>query len=93
MYDWITDGTLVALLGALTGVALGLAARLGRFCTMGAIEDMLYGGSDVRMRMWILAIGVAATGTFALSGLGLMETERSFYLSIRWMPLASVLGG
>ena len=93
MYDWITDGTLVALLGALTGVALGLAARLGRFCTMGAIEDMLYGGSDVRMRMWILAIGVAVAGTFALSGLGLMETELSFYLSIRWMPLASVLGG
>lgn len=93
MFDWISDETLVALVGLGGGVLLGLAARLGRFCTMGAIEDLLYGGSSVRMRMWVLAIGVAIMGTFGLSGLGVIELERSYYLSIEWMPLAMALGG
>ena len=31
----------VAICGLLGGVLLGLAARLGRFCTLGAIEDYL----------------------------------------------------
>lgn len=93
MLDYIDDTMLVALIGLGSGIMLGLAARLGRFCTMGAIEDMLYGGSLTRMRMWGLAIGIAVMGTFALTGAGLMAPEQSFYLSIRWMPLASILGG
>lgn len=93
MFDWIGDNTLVTLIGALSGVALGLAARLGRFCTMGAIEDLLYGNSDMRMRMWILAIGLSVIGAFTLMATGLLEPEMSFYLSIRWMPLVSIIGG
>ncbi len=93
MFDWITDEALVALIGMGGGILLGLAARLGRFCTMGAIEDMLYGGSDLRMRMWILAIGVSVLGTFGLAAAGLLELETSYYLSIRWMPVAAILGG
>ncbi len=93
MYDWISDSALVALIGLASGVLLGLAARLGRFCTMGAIEDMLYGGSSLRMRMWVLAIGMGVMGSFGLTAAGLFAPEQSFYLSIRWMPLASILGG
>lgn len=93
MYNWISDAALVALIGLASGLLLGLAARLGRFCTLGAIEDMLYGGSTLRMRMWILAIGIAIMGSFALAGLGLLDPSRSFYLSISWTPLASILGG
>ena len=37
----ISDGAFVALVAAIGGIALGLAARLGRFCTLGAIEDAL----------------------------------------------------
>lgn len=93
MPEFLNDEFLVALAGLGGGLLLGLAARLGRFCTMGAIEDLLYGGSDTRMRMWVLAIGVAVLGSFGLSAVGLLETESSYYLSIRWMPFASVLGG
>ncbi len=93
MFDWISDEALVALIGLGGGVLLGLAARLGRFCTMGAIEDLLYGGSDLRMRMWILAIGVAILGTFGLAAAGVLNLEASYYLSIRWMPVAAILGG
>lgn len=93
MLNWITDEALVALIGMGGGVLLGLAARLGRFCTMGAIEDYLYGGSSTRLRMWFLAIGLSIIGTFACVSAGLFELETSYYLSIRWMPLAAILGG
>jgi uncharacterized membrane protein YedE/YeeE len=72
---------------------LGLAARLGRFCTLGAIEDYLYGGNDTRMRMWILAIGSAVVGSFGLMAFGFFAPSDSFYLSQRWLPLASIVGG
>ena len=93
MLEFLGEEMTVALVGLFGGVLLGLAARLGRFCTMGAIEDLLYGGSSTRMRMWVLAIGVAVIGGFGLSAIGLMQTESSYYLSIRWMPVASILGG
>jgi uncharacterized membrane protein YedE/YeeE len=93
MPEFLTEEVLVALFGMGGGLLLGLAARWGRLCTMGAIEDLLYGGSDTRMRMWALAIGVAVLGSFTLAASGLLQTESSYYLSIRWMPFASVLGG
>lgn len=39
MLDAWGDGTVAAFAGAFGGILLGLAARLGRFCTLGAIED------------------------------------------------------
>ena len=93
MFDAISDSAIVALIGMATGMLLGLAARLGRFCTMGAIEDLLYGQNDTRMRMWGLAIGLSVMGSFGLMAAGLLEPEQSFYLSIRWMPVVSIIGG
>ncbi|PCJ04709.1 MAG: YeeE/YedE family protein [Rhodobacteraceae bacterium] len=93
MLDFLSDSQTAATVGLFGGILLGLAARLGRFCTLGAIEDLLYGGSTLRMRMWVLAIGVAVIGSFSLIGLGMLDETQSFYLSIRWMPAASVLGG
>ncbi|WP_175483189.1 YeeE/YedE family protein [Salinihabitans flavidus] len=93
MLEFVGESNLVALFGAAGGLMLGLAARLGRFCTMGAIEDMLYGGSSTRIRMWALAIGAAVLGSFTLLGTGFLKPELSYYLSIRWMPMASILGG
>ena len=88
-----SDSFLVALVGAIGGIALGLAARLGRFCTLGAIEDALYGGSSERLRMWFFAIGVAVLGTFSLIGFGLLDPMESHYLSSQFSAVASILGG
>ena len=93
MFDNIADTTLVALIGLLGGVVLGLAARLGRFCTLGAIEDLLYQDSSVRMRMWVLAIAVAILGSFTLTGLGLLDPAQTIYLGFAFNPFAAVLGG
>jgi uncharacterized membrane protein YedE/YeeE len=93
MLDAWGDANVAAAVGLFGGVLLGLAARLGRFCTLGAIEDYLYGGNDLRLRMWGLAIGTAVIGSFALMGTGLFEPRTSFYLSQKWSPVASVVGG
>ncbi|WP_146585652.1 YeeE/YedE family protein [Puniceibacterium confluentis] len=83
----------VAGVGLFGGLLLGLAARLGRFCSLGAIEDMLYGGSTVRMRLWGVAIGVAVLGSFGLIAAGWLDVSTTPYLGARWQPLASVFGG
>jgi len=89
----LSDHAIVAFAGLLGGVVLGLAARLGRFCTLGAIEDLLYGGSDIRMRMWALAVGVAATSVFAMEAAGWLATSETFYVARGWNPLAHIAGG
>ncbi|AUC52379.1 YeeE/YedE family protein [Sagittula sp. P11] len=93
MLELVGEHQMVALIGLGSGILLGLAARLGRFCTLGAIEDALYGGSTVRLRMWGIAIGLAIMGSFALMASGLLVESETYYLSIRWMPLASIVGG
>lgn len=93
MLDTIAPGTVAALIGLIGGTLLGLAARLGRFCSMGAIEDALYQGSDLRARQWGVAIGVAMIGTFALIGSGQLDPSMTTYLSTKWYPLASIIGG
>ncbi|MFZ5962106.1 YeeE/YedE family protein [Thalassococcus sp. BH17M4-6] len=93
MLDLMGEHLASTLVGLVGGVLLGLAARLGRFCTLGAIEDLLYGGSDLRMRMWGVAIGIAILGSFALMAAGALDPGQSIYLSFEWLPLASVLGG
>jgi len=93
MLDTFGDGNVAAMAGLFGGVLLGLAARLGRFCTLGAIEDVVYGGSDVRLRMWALAIGAAISGSFAALGLGLAAPAQSFYLGAAFSPVAIIVGG
>ena len=52
MLDWISEADSAAILGLLGGVILGLGARIGRFCTLGAIEEAIYSSDDRRLRMW-----------------------------------------
>lgn len=93
MDDILTEELLVALVGLFGGVLLGLAARIGRFCTLGAIEDLYYGENPLRLRMWGIAIGVSVAGTFGLSAAGMLELDQTLYLSRAWNPLASIFGG
>ena len=82
-----------ALIGLLTGIPLGLAARLGRFCTLGAIEDQAYGGGAARAWMWACALGAAILGAGLMDLFGLVEIRSSFYRALPWDPAGSVVGG
>ncbi|MBV7409586.1 YeeE/YedE family protein [Maritimibacter sp. DP1N21-5] len=91
--DMIGAAEVAAIVGLLGGVLLGLSARLGRFCTLGAIEDALYAESSVRLRMWGIAIGVAMIGNFGLLAMGAFDMDQAVYFQVGWMPLASIAGG
>ncbi len=93
MLSGISDAGFLALIGFGGGIILGLAARLGRFCTLGAIEDFLYQGSDIRLRMWFLAIGSAGFGAFTLVGLGALNPAQSIYHLAPLSPVFGLIGG
>lgn len=93
MWSGLSDAYLVACIGLAGGIVLGLASRLGRFCTLGAIEDYLYGASDHRLRMWGLAIATAMIASFGLMQAGLLNAPETLYLRSGWNPLAHIVGG
>lgn len=93
MLDILGEANVDALIGLMGGIALGLAARLGRFCTLGAIEDALYGADTRRLRMWGIAIGVAILGTHIALSLDAFDSAQTAYLDRVWNPLGTVVGG
>ncbi len=86
-------GVWAALAGLLAGLVLGLAARLGDFCTLGALESALYGEDQKRLRLWGVVLGVGIFGTFLGDAVGLIDISATFYHQIAWNPLASIFGG
>ncbi|MCV2881467.1 YeeE/YedE family protein [Actibacterium sp. XHP0104] len=91
--DMLPIGAIAALIGLATGSVLGLAARLGDFCTLGAIESAVYGEDQTRLRLWGIVLGTAIFTTFLFSGAGLIDLSQTIYHSIAWNPLASIIGG
>jgi len=89
----LSVGALSALVGLTAGIMLGLAARLGDFCTLGALEMAAYGGDQRRLRLWGIVLGTSIIGTFAAEALGLAAPTQTIYHTIAWSPTASVLGG
>ena len=93
MLELLGEANTDALIGLIGGLALGLAARIGRFCTLGAIEDFLYGGDDRRLRMWGIAIGVAIIGAHLAFSYGLLDANETAYLDRAWNPIGTIIGG
>lgn len=86
-------GALAAFVGLAGGIVLGLAARLGEFCTLGALETAIYGKDQTRLRIWGIVLAVAVLGTQFGALAGLIDLGGSAYHAIAWNPLASVFGG
>lgn len=89
----LTDLQMATMAGFGGGALLGLAARVGRFCVMGAVEDAVYGGDLGRIRMLALAAAVAIAGSFLLIGAGLLDPNATLYFHSAWSPAGSVIGG
>ena len=89
----LSYGAMAALLGLVSGGVLGLSARLGNFCTLGALEMAAFGGDQRRLRLWGIVLAVAISGTFLGVTLGQITLAETFYHQIAWNPLASIAGG
>ncbi|RJK97409.1 YeeE/YedE family protein [Paracoccus aestuarii] len=91
--DDFSAGGLAALIGLAAGLVLGLAARLGDFCTLGALESALYGGEQRRARMWGVVLATAILGVQLGAMAGLIDLGGTIYHTVAWQPLASIAGG
>lgn len=75
------------------GSVFGFVGNKTNFCTMGAVSDIVNMGDWTRMRMWMLAIGVAILGTTALQLTGQFDVTHSFYTGNRLIWFSNLLGG
>lgn len=91
--DAMSYGALAALVGLVGGLVLGLAARLGNFCTLGAIESAVWGQDQRRLRLWGVVLGTAIIGTQGGAALGLIDLGATMYHRFVWSPMAAVCGG
>jgi len=74
-------------------VVFGAIAQRTRFCTMGAIADVVNMGDWERARMWALAVAVAMLGFNAMVALGWVQASNSIYAAPRVLWLSALLGG
>ena len=75
------------------GFVFGAVGNRARFCTMGAVADIVTFGDWRRMRMWMLAIAVAIAGSTALQSAGLIDLGKSIYTGPRVAWLSAIVGG
>lgn len=75
------------------GLAFGAISHRTHFCTMGAIADVFNFGDWNRMRMWLLAIAIAALGLQVLSITGQAKLDDTIFLSSQWSWLSGIVGG
>ena len=74
-------------------VLLGIVLQKTRFCTMGAVTDLMVMGEWTRMRQWLLAIGVAMIGVGLMGYLGVIDPGKSIYTGARLTWLSTIVGG
>ncbi len=83
MLEFLPAHLLRAAFGLVLGALLGLVARRGRFCTLGAVEDAVYARDMRRARAWMLATGVAILGAHLLEAFAELDLARSLYAGSR----------
>jgi len=74
-------------------VLFGAIAQRTHFCTMGAVSDIVNMGDWTRMRMWVMAMGVAMIGFNAMVAAGWLDAGKSVYGGPKFIWLSALVGG
>ena len=74
-------------------LVFGVIAQRTHFCTMGAVADIVNMGDRTRMRMWVLAMGVAVLGFNSMVALGWVQAAHTLYAGPKVIWLSNLLGG
>jgi len=85
--SWVVWG------GFALAFVFGAVGNKTRFCTMGAVSDIVGMGDWNRMRMWLLAIAVAILGAGALQLAGLIDVSKAIYTTPNFTWLSYGVGG
>ncbi len=88
-----TSASTILWLAFAVAFAFGAIGQKTHFCTMGAVSDIVNMGDWSRMRMWLLAIGIAILGAGALHGAGLIDLGKSIYRTPTFTWLSYLVGG
>jgi uncharacterized membrane protein YedE/YeeE len=91
--DGLSVTTIVGLGGFAVGLVFGGVVQVTNFCTMGGISDLVLMGDGRRFRAWLLAIAVAIIGTQALYFGGVIDINKSIYLTPNLGWLGAIIGG
>lgn len=75
------------------GFLFGAISQKSHFCTMGAVSDIVNFGDWGRMRMWVLAIAVAALGLQTMVYLGKANLNDTIFVASSWSWLSATFGG
>ncbi|MCK6389994.1 MAG: YeeE/YedE family protein [Azonexus sp.] len=89
----LTSPSLILWLVFAAAFVFGLIGQKTHFCTMGAVSDILNMEDWSRMRMWVLAIGVAILGAGGLDMAGLIDLDKSIYRAPSFTWLSYIVGG
>ena len=74
-------------------VLFGAIAQRTHFCTMGAVSDIVTMGDWTRMRMWVMAMGVAMIGFNLMVSAGWLDAAKSIYGGPKFIWLSALVGG
>lgn len=89
----IATNTIVSIGGFVVGLIFGGVVQRTHFCAMGGVSDLVLMGDGRRFRAWLLAIAVAIIGTQALYFAGIVDIDKSIYLSPNLGWLGAIIGG
>ena len=95
MHDADPNALTTLVLWGAFGLAtlFGAIAQRTHFCTMGAVSDIVNMGDWTRMRMWVMAMGVAMIGFNAMVALGWLDAGKSIYGGPKFIWLSALVGG
>ncbi len=85
--------TLVLWSAFALSVLFGAIAQRTHFCTMGAVSDIVNMGDWTRMRMWVMAMGVAMIGFNLMVSAGWLDAGKSVYGGPKFIWLSALVGG
>lgn len=85
--------TVILAIAFLIGAAFGALGARTRFCTLGAVADIVIMADWRRMGMWLLAIAVAVAGSAALHAAGVIDLAKTIYRTPRLLWVAHLVGG
>lgn len=83
----------VLAIGFVLGAIFGAAVQRSRYCTMGAISDLVLMGDGRRARAALLSIAVALLASQALDLAGLVDLSKSIYRTPALGWVGAILGG
>jgi uncharacterized protein len=88
-----STNAIVGIGGLVIGLVFGAAVQRTNFCAMGSISDVVLMGDGRRFRAWLLAIAVAIIGSQTLHFAGLIDLDKSIYLTANLGWLGAIIGG